>query len=178
MTKKEIIAASEKIFSSFTTYCMDLEDTTFFHKPGPKWSVAENVQHLVVSINTSTLAFSLPLFIVQLISGTSNRESKTYQALVDKYKAKLAAGGAASGRFVPRATSIKISKEQLLLRWKKAIEKYLAALLNNRTETELDKYLVKHPLLGKITLRELCYFTIYHTEHHLNSIHSVSLCKE
>jgi hypothetical protein len=34
-------------------------------------------------------------------------------------------------------------------------------------DSQLDQYIVPHPLLGKITLRELCYFTIYHTYHHL-----------
>ena len=34
----------------------------------------------------------------------------------------------------------------------------------------MDNFLIKHPLLGKITLRELCYFTIYHTQHHIKII--------
>jgi hypothetical protein len=170
MTKDAIIAASEKIFSAFTDQCNSMNDIVFFDKPTSKWSVAENVQHLIVSTNTSTLAFILPLFVVRLVAGKPNRESKTYDALVDKYKAKLAAGGAASGRFVPKPIAIKAGKEKLITDWNKATQKYLAALLKNRTENELDKYLVRHPLLGKITLRELCYFTIYHTRHHLEII--------
>jgi len=170
MKKDEIIAASEKIFSAFTNECNSMNDILFFDKPTAKWSVAENLQHLIVSTNTSTLAFTLPLFIVQLVAGKPNRESKAYDALVDKYKTKLAAGGAASGRFIPKHIAIKAGKEKLMDNWKKATTKYLAALLKNRTEDELDKYLVRHPLLGKITLRELCYFTIYHTRHHLDII--------
>lgn len=170
MTKTAIIAASEKIFSAFADTCNHMNETVFFDKPGSKWSVAENVQHLIVSTSTSTLAFSLPLFIVRLVAGEPNRESRTYDALVEKYKAKLAAGGAASGRFVPKPITIKAGKEKLMAKWKSTTEKYLAALLKSRTENDLDNYLVKHPLLGKITLRELCYFTIYHTEHHLNII--------
>ena len=37
-------------------------------------------------------------------------------------------------------------------------------------DAQLDQYIAPHPLLGKITVRELCYFTIYHTQHHLNII--------
>ena len=29
-------------------------------------------------------------------------------------------------------------------------------------EEQPDQYLAPHPLMGRITLRELCYFTIYH----------------
>jgi len=41
------------------------------------------------------------------------------------------------------------------------------AIERNWTDEKLDNYLAPHPLLGKLTLRELIYFTIYHTEHHL-----------
>ncbi|MEY2916698.1 MAG: hypothetical protein RIS73_412 [Bacteroidota bacterium] len=174
MTKNEIITAAEKIFAAFTTYCNSINETTFFDKPTTKWSVAENVQHLIVSTNTSTLAYWLPKFLVRWIGGRPNRTSKTYEELVDKYKNKLADGGRASGRFIPKPITIHFGKQKLLDNWKKAADKHLTAILKNNTEDDLDNYLVKHPLLGRITLRELCYFTIYHTQHHLNIISSVS----
>jgi DinB superfamily len=170
MTKNEIITAAEKIFSSFISYCDTIDENIFFDKPTPKWSVAENVQHLIVSTNTSTLAFSLPKFLVRWIGGKPNRKSRTYEELVTKYKNKLAAGGAASGRFIPKPIAINFGKEKLMRNWNKVTTKHIAAIQKNRTENDLDNYLVKHPLLGRITLRELCYFTIYHTEHHLNII--------
>ena len=172
MNKQAIIAAAEKSFSAFTLYCNSIQGNIFFDKPGAKWSVAENLQHLIISTNTSTLAFTLPKFVVRWISGRPNRGSRTYGQLVEKYKQKLAAGGAASGRFIPGPLTFKDSKEKILHNWEKATGKHLTALKNNRSEKDLDHYLVKHPLLGKITLRELCYFTIYHTEHHLNIISS------
>ena len=169
MTKDEIIIAADKSFSAFTLCCNSIAETDFFNKPTSKWSVAENVQHLIVSTNTTTLAFSLPKFLVRLVGGTPNRQSKTYEELVAKYTAKLAAGGAATGRFVPKPIAIKYGKEKLMQHWIKATTKHLAALTKNN-DANLDLYLVKHPLLGRITLRELCYFTIYHTQHHLTII--------
>ena len=47
------------------------------------------------------------------------------------------------------------------------MRKLINALQTKWDDKQLDKYLAPHPLLGKITLRELSYFTIYHTEHHL-----------
>jgi len=35
-----------------------------------------------------------------------------------------------------------------------------------QSETALDLYILPHPLLGKITLREMLYFTAYHVYHH------------
>lgn len=43
----------------------------------------------------------------------------------------------------------------------------LTSTMEQWEDAALDQYLAPHPLLGKITLRELGYFTIYHTEHHL-----------
>jgi len=34
-------------------------------------------------------------------------------------------------------------------------------------EDDLDRVMLPHPLLGKLTLREMLFFTIYHVEHHL-----------
>ena len=31
---------------------------------------------------------------------------------------------------------------------------------------QLDHYLLPHPLLGKITLREMLFFSAYHIQHH------------
>ena len=171
MTKNEILLAAEQSFSAFTLCCNSIAETDFFNKPATKWSVAENVQHLIISTNTTTLAFSLPKFIVRLVGGTPNRPSRTYEELVAKYTAKLAAGGAATGRFVPKPITIRYGKEKLMQHWNKAITKHLSSL-NKTADASLDQYLVKHPLLGRITLRELCYFTIYHTQHHLNIISS------
>ncbi len=174
MNKKDILPASKKSFTDFTNYCNNLNEVSFFAKPNEKWSVAENVQHLIVSTNTSALAFFLPKFIVSWIGGKPNRKSKTYEELVDKYNLKLAQGGTASGRFVPKPIKINFGKEKMIANWNKATAKYLTALEKNRTEDDLENYLVKHPLLGKITLRELCYFTIFHTQHHLKTIATIS----
>lgn len=170
MTKKEILTAAENIFSLCTTYCNRINETDFFEKPNSKWSVAENIQHLIISTNTATLAYSLPKFLVRWMGGKPNRNSRTYEELVARYKKKLAEGAAASGRFVPKPITLHYGKERLIQNWITATTRHTAAIQKNRTESDLNDYLIKHPLLGRITLRELCYFTIYHTEHHLNII--------
>ena len=175
LTIEQIIAATEKNFDAFTLACNEWEEASFFQHPPGKWSVAENVKHLVVSTNTTTLAYTLPTFIVRWIGGKPNRQSRSYEELVDKYKNKLASGGRASGRFVPKTTDIKYGKKKLMQEWGNATAKFIASLKNKTSESKLDDYLVKHPLLGRITLRELCYFTIYHTEHHLNLINNLNL---
>jgi hypothetical protein len=169
MNKAEIIAASNKIFGEFSDYCLNVSDEIFFRQPKDKWSIAQNVDHIVISTKQTKLAYSLPKFIIRLYTGKPNRPSRNYDELVKKYLAKLEAGGKASGIFIPKPISDS-SKENLINKWMKISTTYLQILESNWKEDQLDNYLAPHPLLGKITLRELCYFTIYHTEHHLNII--------
>ena len=170
MTKQEIITASENVFKQFSETCDAINDTGLFSRSDNKWSVAENIQHLIISTNTTALAYYLPKFLVKWIGGTPNRKSGSFDELKEKYYKKLSEGGRASGRFVPKPIEIKYGKQKLMSNWNKATLKYISALTNKRTDNDLDNYLARHPLLGRITLRELCYFTIFHTEHHLSSI--------
>ena len=174
MTKPEIIAAAGTIFSRFSEEIKNTNEALMFTKPTDKWSVAENVQHLIISTNATALAFWLPRFLVQWLGGTANRPSRTFDELQEKYYKKLSDGGVASARFVPKPISLNYGKKKLMSNWHKACSKFITALQKNRTEKDLDAYLVKHPLLGRITLRELCYFSIFHTEHHLLGIKKIT----
>jgi hypothetical protein len=170
MNKEEIIKISTEVFKTFTLFCSTHNDDVFFNGVADKWSPAQNLKHLIISTNTSTLAFSLPLFLLRFTGGKPNRPSKTFDELVAKYQNKLAAGGKAPTRFIPKDTTKGESKELLIDKWKQATENYIFKLQRNRTEADLDNYLISHPLLKRITLRELCYFTIYHTKHHQNRL--------
>jgi hypothetical protein len=168
MNKDEIIQASKNIFNRFTATCLQIPDEIFFLQPGEKWSIAQNADHLIRAVKTTRLAYSLPKFFIRVCFGKPNRSSKTYDDLVAKYKLKLEQGGKASGRYIPKITTIK--KFPLIQKWQKENEKYLESLELKWSDDQLDQYIAPHPLLGKLTLRELCYFTIYHTGHHLNII--------
>ena len=169
LSKDEIIKELDDACLKFFDYCSNIDIGTFYFQPERKWSVAQNVEHLIISANTTKLAFSLPKFIVRIYTGKPNRASRTYDELVNKYKLKLQQGGKASGRFIPQ----KIrggDKDEMLARFKNAMKKLTYAIKNKWDDNNLDKYIAPHPLLGKITLRELCYFTIHHTYHHLDII--------
>jgi len=170
MHKDEIIKRSKEIFNQFTDTCLDIPDEQFFFQPNEKWSIAENADHLTRAIKTTHLAYALPKSLVRLVGGKPNRTSRSYEELVKKYKLKLEQGGKATGRYIPNVSAAR--KFSLMQHWQKRNEKYLECLELRWKDPQLDKYLAPHPLLGKITLRELCYFTIYHVEHHLNIINT------
>ena len=160
--------------SSLVQFCSTLSAEQFFHQPEGKWSAAQQVQHLVKSTDMARLAFTLPKFIVRILGGKPNRHSHSFDELVAKYNLKLEKGGKASGRYIPKPIPETFGQEKLLQQFSRSMQQFANALQKNWTEPKLDQYLAPHPLLGKITLRELCYFTIHHSNHHLNSIQKMN----
>lgn len=165
----EIKEQINKTGADFITYCTALSDVQFFYQPADKWSIAQQVKHLITATKAAGLAFTLPKVIVRWVGGKPNRSSGTYNELVAKYKKKLEEGGKASGPYIPKPVPETYGKEKLLNRFSEEMSK-MSQKLGVWEEAQLDLYIVPHPLLGKITIRELCYFTIYHTYHHLNNI--------
>lgn len=106
----------------------------------------------------------MPKLTMKVMFGSANRPSKTFEELVNKYTTKLAEGGKATAQFVPPAIELK-QKEKLLNELLQSAEKFCKHL-DDFSEAQLDEYILPHPLLGKLTLREMMYFTIYHVEHH------------
>jgi len=169
-SKEDIIQELEMVSKEFTGFCSTISDTFFFQQPADKWSVSQNVKHLTTATRITGLAFLLPKFIVRIYGGKPNRTSRSYDELVAKYKLKLAQGGRASGPYIPKIISEKEDKRKMLRLFSKAMNKMNKNIQKKWKDPQLDQYIAPHPLLGKITLRELCYFTIHHTRHHLNTI--------
>ena len=164
--KPQIISALTEKVDDFNNYILPLKKEDFEATPNGKWSAGQNLDHLIRSIKPLQLAYSLPKFALIILFGKTNRPSRTYDEVVTKYKTKLASGGRASGPFIPPA--IKFAKKDELLKKYAEQKQKLISKIEKQSEADLDKYILPHPLLGKVTLREMLYFTIHHNEHHLN----------
>ena len=163
--KPQIISALNEKIDAFNTYIEPLSKEQFEVTPNGKWSAGQNLDHLIRAIKPLQLAYGLPKFALLILFGKTNRSSRTYDELVTKYKTKLAAGGKASGPFIPPVISFE-KKESLIRKYKEQKQK-LITKIDKQTEKDLDTYILPHPLLGKVTLREMLFFTIHHNEHHL-----------
>jgi hypothetical protein len=164
MNKAEIITQLQSSHQQFADYIQSLSTPDFLHQPKGKWTPGQQMDHIVKSVSPVAMAFSLPKIAPRLLFGKSKRPSKSYDGLVEKYKDKLAKGGKASGRFVPKWVG---QQEQMVL--SKQLMHYtnkLCKKIEKCSEAELDQYILPHPLLGKLTFREMLYFTIYHVQHH------------
>jgi hypothetical protein len=164
MDKQAIIHELREKHLLFTAYLQGLDAKDFLARHNDKWTPGEQLDHIIRAVRPLRQAFILPTFVLKWLFGKANRPSRSYDELVAKYKLKLSQGGRASGPFIPKP--VPFEKRSKLI---KALHKEVDALttkLNSLTEQDLDHYILPHPLLGKLTIREMMYFTIYHAEHH------------
>ena len=164
MTKTEISHHLKTDHQHFIDQLKKMDDDSFCFALKDRWSAGQQLDHINRAVQPVVLAFGLPKFLLKLLFGKANRPSKTYDELVAKYKHKLLAGGKASGRFIPKEVPVAV-KEKKLQQLERMVDS-LCKKVEAHTETELDKYILPHPLLGKLTLREMLYFTTYHVQHH------------
>lgn len=169
MTKPELIAKLTEEVNAFEATLKQANNDAFFSKPDQKWSVAENAQHLVLSGKPLNLAFTLPRFVLRMLFGTPNRKSSSYDEVVKRYQQKLKDGGKSPRTFEPGSISVNGDKEKIIARFKDTY----GTLINKAqtlSEEEMENYLLPHPLMGKLTVREMLCFTAYHVSHHHQAV--------
>ena len=93
----------------------------------------------------------------------------TYEELCQIYRAEIAKGAQASGRYLPHQqtpdSDAEAKKRDSLKQFSNA-SRELVASAEKWDEKELDEYSLPHPILGKLTIREMLFFTIYHNLRH------------
>ncbi len=144
----------------------------FFTPQGDRWSPAEHIRHLTKSSRPLTRAYRLPFWLVRLVFGSATSASRTFVKLRADYTLALAAGGQA-GRFAPRPEGIPgdpgARRREILGQWL-SVNEFVTSSWSGWRGMQLDQATLPHPLLGKLTAREMAMFTVYHTAHHLNLV--------
>ena len=158
MNRDEIIAALKSATQDILNFSVE------YNVEG-KWNFEEQVVHLTKCIKPLSLGLRLPVVVFRWKFGKPNRRVRTFDEVVEKYLAKLPTLVGAYSDFAPRKEA-PVSKDVALSKYQEESEK-LCKAIETWDEWQLDNFLLPHPLLGKVMVREMLYFTIYHTRHHL-----------
>lgn len=166
-TKEQIIDELEKVYGQLIHWLNNHDDQLFEQPEAPeKWSAGQHADHLIKSTAPLRKGLAMPTMALRATFGTNNREEYAFEALKEKYKNGLAAGGQATGRFVPPPIHNDQKKELIA-----QLEYELTGLkkvLGKWDEKKMSKFILPHPLLGKLSVREMMFFTVFHTQHHLD----------
>src|SRR2546423_494107 len=165
MTRDEIVRAVEDAQREGAAYWSAFDADAFFRPMGSSWSPSETVRHLIKSIRAVVKGLATPKLVLRLTFGKARRPSVTSEALISRYLGLLEAGGTA-GRFAPSAQTD--ADRSTILDRLAAANAALVDAIGRWSDADLDRHQMPHPLLGKITLREMLFFTVYHQPHHMN----------
>ena len=103
--KKFIIDLLNTHADSLVRFVNQQSQESFTKSVNGKWSVGQNIDHLIRSLSPVNQALLLPSFVLRMMFGKPNRSARSYQELVERYHQKLSAGGTAPGRFIPPVVS-------------------------------------------------------------------------
>jgi DinB superfamily len=153
----EAFAETERVAHTFS-------EEQFFKRPATgKWSAAENVQHLFLSVKPLVGLFGKPEMMLQF--GKRNRAPMDYGQVVALYHQMLASPAAVPVVSRNSVDRLSATQAEQIANLKSIHAKFIerAATL---PDDVLDNYQIPHPLMGLLTVREFLLFTIYHEGHH------------
>ncbi len=175
-TRSEILASLQRLHGESKRFLDTLTDAEFFTPQGEKWSPAEQVRHLTKSVRPVAKALRLPRIALALLFGRRRAVLRSFVEIEVFYQSKLQTGVTA-GRFAPSPQPAPddphTRRAEIVQRWQEA-HRELQKAIATWPEAALDRYQLPHPVLGKLTLREMLFFTLYHNAHHIRQVHERS----
>lgn len=168
MKKQQLTQLLKENFIALNDWAVNHDDGQFaVSEREGKWTTGQHIDHLIRSTAMVTKGFSYPKFILKWKFGVNNRKERSFEETYARYKKALADGSAkAYGRYLPEEITNN-QKSQKLTELKCQGKKFIS-VVNKQSEENLSKYIIPHPVIGLLTLREMAYFTAFHTVHHHN----------
>ena len=169
-TRDEIVAEIGRLAAEVERIAASFDTAAFFaaqHEEGTaRWSPAQQVRHLTRATWPLARALAMPRIALALRFGLALRRRSTYPSIVARYE-KLLEERPQAGRFAPDADDSpdEERRAEIMARFRDAVSR-LAAASGGWSEGTLDRIRLPHPLLGKLTMREMLWFTVFHTAHH------------
>lgn len=167
-SKQDIVEGIERLYSEMYNWMKEQDDDQFLKSAGEKWSTAEHFDHLIIGMKALNKAIDKPRFLLRYLFGKPNRKGRSYEELKNRYNERLAKADTSNNAFSSKNVS-SLEKNGLLNEFKKLQEVFLKKM-GKWDERNLDRYLLPHPLLGKVSVREMFFFMHLHHQHHFDAI--------
>lgn len=167
-SKTEITTGLDTAFGQLSQWFVDQPDTEFEKGPDGKWTSGQHLDHLIRSVAPLNMILNKPKLAIRTLFGKPNRPGRSFGQVLEKHRTKLAGGGQAAGQFLPKPVTVD-KKSKMLLSYQGERDR-LIRCVDSWQEEQLDSYLLPHPLLGKMLVREMLFFTIFHNQHHLQNL--------
>jgi len=170
VSRPEIVEALKRLHTLSDAYLSALPLDVFRRPQGEKWSPADHVRHLSKTTHPIVQALAAPRALLFVRFGIQFRPSRPFARVREVYRERLAMG-ATAGRFAPTPqpppSDVSAWRQRVMTSWRNAANA-LHAGIQRWPEKSLDRFRLPHPVLGRLSVREMLFFTLYHNSHHLN----------
>jgi len=164
MNTKQITEELQKSHLEFINFIDKLSKENYNFSFENKWNAGQHLDHITKSVAILTKAFSMPKWLIKYKFGKANRPSRSAKENIKRYLEKLKTAKPTPSRFQPDLIEFE-QKKVAFQKLENTLNK-LCVKATKLSEKKLDYYILPHPLLGKMTFRELLHFTTYHVTHH------------
>ena len=166
MTKPQITQLTIDKFQNLFDF-LESHDTSKWNKgPEGKWTSGQHIMHLLQTSKPLNRALGLPMFVLWYKFGKANRPPRSYDEVVNKYHTKLEVAGNIISPFSKNMPDTPPEGKQNIIDQLSKQKDVLLKKINTISEKNLDKYLIPHPLMGRMLIREMIMWNAYHVEHH------------
>ena len=170
MIKEEIQQLLQDKHHELFTLLLQNSNEFWMKNVEQKWTVGQHVLHLYTSIKLVNKALKYPKLILKFKFGVSNRPSRTYEHVVKRYQEKLVQYQDKAQEFNQHLRIPEMNEKDKLISQLSIENKKLQKATHIWSDKNLNTLLIPHPLMGKMTVREIIMWTAYHTEHHTRII--------
>lgn len=167
MTKSDIVNLLEEKHQELVDLIEIQPTEKWINGPKGKWTFGQHILHLTDSIQLLNKALSYLKFILRYKFGTPNRKTRTYDVVVKKYQEKLATNKERARQFNIKLKTPSLKEKSFLVNKLKIQNKKKQYKANKWKDKDLDTLLIPHPLMGRMTVREIIMWSAHHTEHHI-----------
>jgi hypothetical protein len=165
MNSKTLIAKSlSESTDQFIKLISNLNKEEFEININNKWSAGQDLVHIIKLYSILNIAYSLPTTLLRILYGINKNEQRSYEQLQTIYKKALEHGAKSPAIYIPKP--VFFESKDILIKKLESLNEIFIGKINKKSDHDLDTIRLPHPIIGKISLREMSIFTSLHTIHH------------
>lgn len=170
MTKEAIVKLLEEKHQLLFDWLENQPEENWVKGPDGKWTTGQQVLHLATSLEMLNKGLSYPKFILKSKFGVRNRDLRDYKTVSANYFSKLKISQEIATKFNSTLKTPAISERKKLINTLKKEQQKLQRTTLKWKDKDLDRYLLPHPLMGRMPVREIIMWTACHTEDHTKTL--------
>lgn len=171
MNKPEIADLIDEKHNSLLAFLADHPTEKWNQGPENKWTAGQHVVHLIQSYAAMNKGLGIPKLLLHYKFGKANRGPRTYDEVVANYYNKMSIAGDVVSPVSLHMPDTPVDGKQKLIEELTEKKEVIKRRLSNLSEKQMDKYLLPHPLMGRMLLREVIMWSAFHVEHHMKILH-------